>query len=175
MSKKSTIMTSLAKRVGVIALSATLGMTAFAGTAFAYFTANTQASGGHQIKLGYSSEIDEGPMTDGNKEIVMYNTGDADIMVRVQLFYGSGVNGNITVETPGAEGWTKSGETGQEIWTYNKVLTPKGTADDHTTILPVNVSAKGDVDLSNFDVTVIGQTSLAYYDEDGTAKAVLWD
>lgn len=174
MSKNSTIMTSLAKRAGVIALSATLSVAAFAGTAYAYFTSHTQAEGSHTIELGYNSEISE-EIENGNKSITMMNTGDTEIMVRVQLFYGTGINGNITVETPGAEGWVKGGLDGQETWTYTKVLAPNGQDGDKTTVLPVNVSAPAGTDLSSFDVTVIGQTSLAYYDEAGNPHAVLWE
>ncbi len=165
MSKESTIRSSLAKRAGVIALSVTLGMTAFAGTAFAYFTSNTQATGGHTIQLGYSTDVNE-EIVDGNKRISMTNTGNTDVMVRIQLFYGTGVNNSITVEIPGAEGWTNTGDT----WTYSEVLMPGAS----TTVLPVNVTAKEGTDLSSFDITVIGQTSPVYYDEDGNAVPYLW-
>lgn len=165
MSKESTIRSSLAKRAGVVALTAALGMATLTGTAFAYFTSNTQATGGHTIQLGYSTDVNE-EIVDGNKRISMTNTGNTDVMVRIQLFYGTGVNNSITVGTPGAEGWTNAGDT----WTYSEVLAPGAS----TTVLPVNVTAKEGTDLSNFDVTVIGQTSPVYYDEDGKAVAYLW-
>ena len=170
MKSSTTIMTSLAKRAGVIALAATLGITAFAGTAFAYFTANTQASGGHPIQLGYSSEIGE-EIVDGNKNITMENTGNTDIMVRIHLFYGTGVNNNVTVTVPGEKtesGWSLDKNSG--AWVYDKVLKP----GESTKSLWVDVKAAKGTDLANFDVTVIGQTSPIYYDEAGNPVPYLW-
>lgn len=169
MRSSTTIMTSLAKRAGVIALAATLGVTAFAGTAFAYFTANTQASGGHPIELGYSSEITE-DIENGNKNITMVNTGNTDIMVRVQLFYGTGINNNVHVTVPGEKtesGWSQGDEG---AWTYDQVLKP----GESTSSLWVDVKADEGTDLSSFDVTVIGQTSPVYYDEAGEPVPYLW-
>lgn len=171
MSKNSFIMTSLAKRAGVIALSATLSVAAFAGTAYAYFTSHTQAAGSHPIELGYSSEVVE-DIVDGNKNISMVNTGDTEIMVRVQLFYGTGVNNNVKVTVPGAattsvSGWSQ-GDNG--VWNYAHALQP----GESTNSLWVDVEAAKGTDLSNFDVTVIGQTSPIYYDEDGNPVPYLW-
>lgn len=171
MSKNSTIMTSLAKRAGVIALSATLGVTAFAGTAYAYFTSHTQAAGSHPIELGYSSEINE-DIVDGNKDITMVNTGDTEIMVRIQLFYGTGVNNNVKITVPGENtvensGWSQEADG---VWVYEHVLQP----GESTHSLWVDVEADEGTDLSNFDVTVIGQTSPIYYDENGKAVPYLW-
>lgn len=169
METKTDVMMNLAKRSITIAIAIALCMTVCAGTAFAYFTSNAKASGGHTIALEYSSNTNE-TIVDGNKQISMQNTGSADIMVRIQLFFGTGVNNNIAVETPGADGWSKTGITGSEVWTYSKVL----AAGESTSILPVNVSAAEDVDLSNFDVVVIGQTSPVYYDEAGVPVPYLW-
>lgn len=171
MSKNSTIMTSLAKRAGVIAISATLGVAAFAGTAYAYFTSHTQATGSHPIELGYSSEVKEN-IVEGNKNITMMNTGDTEIMVRIQLFYGTGVNENVKVTVPGANTAENSGwsQDANDVWTYERVLQP----GESTNSLWVDVEATGGTDLSNFDVTVIGQTSPIYYDESGKAVPYLW-
>lgn len=169
MKTKTDVMMNLAKRSITIAIAIALCMTVCAGTAFAYFTSNAKASGGHTIALEYSSNTNE-TIVDGNKQISMQNTGSADIMVRIQLFFGTGVNNNIAVETPGADGWSKTGTTGSEVWTYSKVL----AAGESTSILPVNVSAAEDVDLSNFDVVVIGQTSPVHYDEAGVPVPYLW-
>lgn len=163
------IKTSLAKRASVIVVAAAIALTAFAGTAYAYFTSQTQASGGHSLELGFSTEIDEPIDENGEKTISMTNTGDTDIMVRIQLFYGSGVNNTINV-TPGAEG-TDSRWTNQDgVWYWDGVLSTKQA----TGPLKVSVTADEGVDLSGFDVVVIGQTSPVYYDESGHPVAYLW-
>lgn len=164
--KTTNIMMSLVKRASVVIVAAVLATAAVAGTAYAYFTAYTQANGGHTLELGYSTNITE-TVTDGNKTISMQNTGNIDVMVRVQIFYGSGVNNSIAVDIPDAEGWTK---TGDNTWEFNGVLEP----DASTSELHVNVSASENVDLSNFDVIVIGQTSPVYYDNAGNPVPYLW-
>ena len=168
MKKEPTIMTSLAKRVGTIALCTALGMATVGGTAYAYFTSNTQASGGHTIELGYSSEIKEG-IEDGSKNITMENTGNTEIMVRVQLFYGTGVNGSITVRE-GADGTDTGWSQKDGMWVWEGVLAPHAT----TGSLMVDVEATAGTDLSNFDVTVIGQTSPVYYNEKNEPVPYLW-
>ena len=175
MKKESTMMTNLAKRAVAVGLCATLGIAACTGTAFAYFTANTQASGGHPIELGYSSEIYEGiDQYDGSKSIVMVNTGNTDIKVRVQLFYGTGVNDSVVV-TPMAEGTDEGWSEKDGMYWWDGVLKP----GQSTGILKVTVESDKEVEIDNFDVTVIGQTSSVHYeyDEDGNEIVVsdLWE
>lgn len=165
--KTMNIMTSLAKRASIVAIAAVLATVAMVGTAYAYFTSYAQASGGHTLELGYSTEITE-DVTDGVKTISMKNTGNIDVMVRIQLFYGTGINDNIKVEVPDVEGWTK---TGDHTWEFAGVLEPDASTSD----LVVNVSANSkNVDLSNFDVIVIGQTSPVYYDDNENPVPYLW-
>lgn len=169
MSNQTFFMRNFAKRSAAIVIAITLCLTMCAGTAFAYFTSTAQATGSHDLTLKYSSELTEN-IENGNKQISMQNTGETDIMVRVQLFFGTGINNNISVETPGAEDWTQSGSVGNETWTYTKVL----AAGESTSVLPVNVSAAEGTDLANFEITVIGQTSPVYYDESGAPVPYLW-
>lgn len=174
MTNKKHIMTSLVKRAGFVVLAATLCIAALSGTAFAYFTANTSASGGHELTLGYESHIEE--ELDGlDKNITMTNTGETDIMVRVQIFYSNWMNesGDITVDTHNAEGfdgWSPVASSGSEgeTWEYKGVLKP----GESTSALVAEVSAKSEI--KDFDIIVIGQTSPIYYDENGTLVPYLW-
>lgn len=170
--KTMNIMTSLAKRASIVAIAAVLATVAIAGTAYAYFTAYTQANGGHTLELGYSTEITE-DVTDGVKTISMKNTGDIDVKVRIQIFYGSGINNSIAVVIPDADGWTK---TGDNMWEYDGVLAPDANTSDLKVEVRVadGVDDPSSVDLSNFDVIVIGQTSPVYYDDNGNPIAYLW-
>lgn len=175
MTSNNNIMTSLVKRAGIVVLSAVLCIAALSGTAFAYFTANVSASGGHELTLGYESHLEE--KLDGlNKDISMQNTGQTDIKVRVLIFYSDWMNesGDVTVNTANAEGSDKwfrveNYDGDGEMWEYSDVLQP----GDRTTSLIAAVTANKEI--KDFDIIIVGQTNPVYYDESNKAHGTIWD
>lgn len=160
-------MTRLAKRITVIGLAAVLVLAALAAPAYAYFTDMLKVSGQQSVVLGYDSKVHE-ELENGNKTITIENTGETDIMVRVWIF-GAVDHDGATVSVAG-EGWKceQSGE--QQLWTYQGVLTPNkddGSTGHLTSELKVTVNAKASENKSpsNFEITVVGQTSPAAYDD----------
>lgn len=160
-------MANLMKRTSVIIFAAILCVITLAGTAFAYFTDAKEASGSHTLQLGYSTELVEGFDTDGNKQIVMTNTGETEVYVRTLIYYGTEVGQDIEVDIPGAENWEKQGDN---TWFYNQPLKP----GEYTSVLPVTITTGEGVNLENFDVIVIGQTTRALYDSNNDPYPADW-
>ena len=166
-------MTGLAKRIIAIGFAVVLVLAALAAPAYAYFTDTLLVSGKQKIELGYDSEVTENLDDNGNKTISLKNTGKTDIMVRVMLF-GAVDREGVSVSVSGEENWkcTEGQGSDQQVWFYDKVLAPGETSS----LLKVDVSVS-DTTKTNpyqFDITVVGQTSPAAYDENGNPYAFNW-
>lgn len=159
----------ISKKVLIGLVAAALCVAALTGTALAYFSDKTTAFGERPITLGYSTEINE-DMSDLDKSISVVNTGQTEVMVRVQLFY-SNANG-VTVTVAGADGWTEDtdADSGAHVWHYDRVLAP-GTS---TPVLKATVKADLDQLPANFDVVVVSQSSPVAYDSNGNAYGYDW-
>lgn len=159
----------ISKKVLIGLVAAALCVAALTGTALAYFSDKTTASGEHPITLGYSTEINE-EMDDLDKSISVVNTGQTEVMVRVQLFY-SNANG-VTVTVAGANGWTEEVDaiSGAHVWYYDRVLAPGSS----TPVLKATVKADLEQLPTNFDVIVVSQSSPAVYDADGNPYGYDW-
>ena len=68
------------------ALTLTAGISA--GTAMAYFTTYTEASGGVTLNMGFSETIPKEDFSNWTKHVSVENTGDYDCYVRVIGMYG---------------------------------------------------------------------------------------
>ena len=78
------------------------------GSAYAYFTTYTEASGGALFEMGATkTEIHE-EVKDGMKIVSIENTGDYACYVRVTAFAGSGYT--LTYEDGGSGKWTNGGD-----------------------------------------------------------------
>lgn len=160
----------LTKRVSIIAVATALCLVAFAGTALAYFSDLTIANGQKSINLGYSTETVE--EKDGlDKHIVMTNTGDTDVMVRVQMFYPTSDPDTIKVTVEGTN-WREVEGSEAHMFVYDKVLAP----GEETEILLATVDIKNvEAAPNQFDVIVVGQTAPAVYNADGVAHGFGWN
>lgn len=157
----------ISKRVLIGFIAAALCVAALTGTALAYFSDKTVASGEHPLTLGYSTEVEEN-MDGLDKHITITNTGDTEVMVRVQLFYSNANGVDVSVE---GSGWTGNGaESAPYVWNYDQVLAPGASTSE----LVAKVSADAKLLQTNFDVIVVSQSSPAVYDADGNPYGYDW-
>lgn len=162
----------------VLSLSVTVGATV------AYFSDYEQASGGATLQLGGKTELSEGD--DSNfKDIVIENTGETDMIVRVGIygpdeFYDSDNLENLVT----MKGDWMKGNDG--MYYYGKVL--KGKPDEQTPgentgvgNLVASLSFKWKVEEGEqppdyyFEVTVVHEGSQAIYDGTKLKVPKGWD
>lgn len=126
-----------------------------ASFSFAYFTDYDRAGGKAGISLGWSTNIKE-KMEENNKSIVIANTGETNVIVRVRIFAGD----FVTVEDRGIEKhWVQKGDW----WYYDSVLAP----GKETTELYAEVKAST-ADTDDFEITVVHESARAVYKNNKT-------
>ena len=133
----------------------------------AWFSSYRELDGGANLRLSHETTIIE-QIDDGNKTIEVYNSGETDVVVRLQIFGGSFVN----IEA--GKDWTKSGDW----YYYNKVLKAGEYSDrgnDGAGIIKATVIGDGTPDF-DFDVIVIVEAERAVYDgQQLIAPLETWD
>ena len=142
----------LAVIAAALVLSLTMGLT------FAYFSDYEAAKGGATLTLGSQTHIDE-EVTDKGKTIVISNTGDTDVVVRVGVYGPS----TMSVEDVSGTNWAYDAGTG--FWYYTQVI-PAGK--DSSALNATIKAPKGQID--NFDVVVVQECAQVVYDADGNIK-----
>lgn len=138
----------------------------------AYFTTYTTTRGSARLVLGSKTEIEEEIIKDIKgfiKEIQIRNTGDADCFVRARIYAGSllQLTESEIVPEGGAAHWRKDADG---WWYYESVLKP----GEATNILSVKIGVSSelmDLDIDNFNVIVVQESTPALYQEDGTPYA----
>ena len=144
------------------------------GGAMAYFTDYEDASGGAVLRLGGETEIDEGSDA-RNKHIVIRNTGETNMIVRVGIF-GNDNEEYLTV-TPEA-GWI-TGSDG--FYYYGQVLT---TDEEGNTTSAIDAVLKDEwkkgeshPDLTGMEITVVHESTQAVYEngEETLSVPEAWD
>ena len=165
MKKRITKRSILAAAALVLCLSVTIG------SAMAYFTDYEDAQGGAVLHLGGETEIDEGSDA-RNKHIVIQNTGETNMMVRVGIF-GNENEKYLTV-TPAA-GWI-AGSDG--FYDYGSTLKPEEQTSAIDAVLKAEWTKGGEnPDLKDFEITVVHESAQAIFD-DATQKLAIpagWD
>lgn len=118
--RRSTIRLAI---LGVVAALAIAG--ARLTPSWAYFTANSEADGGLQIKVRPSTTIEE-EMEDGSKVIQIVNNDDSAVAVftRVRIFANEQY---LAQGTPSGEGWTE-GTDGYWYYTAGTVAPGEASA-----------------------------------------------
>lgn len=141
------------------------------GGAMAYFTDYEDAAGGAVLHLGGETEIEEGSDA-RNKDIVIKNTGETNMIVRSAIFGNE--NEKYMTVTPGS-GWTKSSDG---FYYYNTVLKPT----EQTSVLKAELktewkNSEAHPDLTGMEITVVHESSQAIFDADTQKLAVPegWD
>ena len=149
------------------AFAVILCMTATTGLAIAYFNDYEDASGGATLHLEGKTELEEGS-DEANKEIVIRNTGEMNMIVRVAI-YGSDKYMTISHKNGDANAWAKIGD----FYYYKEVLLPGQTTPQIDAQL--KAEWKGKEPDYDFEITVVHESAPAVYNGEVLVTPVGWD
>lgn len=141
------------------ALTLTAGISA--GTAMAYFTTYTEASGGVTLNMGFSETIPKEDFSNWTKHVSVENTGDYDCYVRVKALAGSKYQDGLQYSDSDGK-WTP-GEDG--YYYYSDPIAP----GESTSVLDIRIDSK-ESDAS-FNVVVVQESTKVLYDENNKPYA----
>lgn len=154
-------MKAISKRRFIALLAVMMLIITSIGVTAAYFSDTDKVEGDAQLNLKGETKIEEGDKD--FKQIVITNTGKADLIVRAKLF---GIDENI-MDVTIPSGWA-AGDGG---WYYFKTILPGDQSPQATTGAPIEVKLKekltpkqiaelGD----SFEVTVVHEATPVVYD-----------
>ena len=123
--------------------------------AFAYFSDYQKASGEAVIHLQWDTHLNE-EMDGNNKHITIANTGEANAVVRVQIFAA-----DLAKTTP-EKSWKQGAD---DWWYYTGVLSP----GKETSELLVEVEGK-DLPKEEMQIIAVQESARVVYEEDGTLR-----
>lgn len=141
------------------ALTLTAGISA--GTAMAYFTTYTEASGGVTLNMGFSEAIPKEDFSNWTKHVSVENTGDYDCYVRVKALAGSKYQDGLQYSDSDGK-WTP-GEDG--YYYYSDLIAP----GESTSVLDIRIDSK-ESDAS-FNVVVVQESTKVLYNENNEPYA----
>lgn len=158
----------LTKKTIAALLAVLLCLSVSIGAAVAYFSDYEEAAGAAVVKLGGQTEMTEGE-DEANKHIVVKNTGETNMIVRVAL-YGAEEYMNVSCNT---DDWAKIGD----FYYYKKVLLPEGSEPNATSPIDANLKIEwqGEEPDYNFDVTVVHEAAQAVYNGQKLITPKGWD
>lgn len=152
------------KPVLLAAAALTLTATLTVGSAMAYFTAHSEASGAVRMNIGFTeTEVDETVDGDG-KHVTIKNIGDYDCFVRVKVF------SVIDVDYSPFSGWEDGGDG---YWYYTPVLPAGGSTEELLVTFEYPVNTEEDKK-EEFNIIVVQECTPVVYDEAGSPAAD-WD
>lgn len=154
--------------IAASALAVCMVLASDAGNAWAYFTTNTNASGGHALSLADEvTNVEEGfNFEDWVKNVTVTNTAGGDVYVRARVYSGSRYAEYLAYE---GEGWGTAQANG--YFYYNNIV----AAGEATS--PLKVMVKGipeNTDADEFNIAVVYETTPVQYDAAGEPFAD-WD
>ena len=165
-------MKAISKRKFIALLAVMMLIIASVGATVAYFSATDTAEGAAMLNLKGETKIDEGDKE--FKQIVITNTGKADLIVRVKLFGVDDTLMDVTIPS----GWA-AGDNG---WYYFKTVLPGGQSPQATTGSPIEVKLKENLTPKqiaelgdSFEVTVVHEATPIVYDEGTLVLPVDWN
>lgn len=145
----------------IAALAITLSITAVK-PAMAYFTDTMTAEGIIPIKITDGKTKIKETVSEMTKHVVISNTGDYDVFVRVKVIAPDSCD---IIETLN-EGWSK-GEG--DYFYYSDPIAPGGETATELELKIVNHSEQ------DFNVVVVQEAVKAIYNSDGSAKPSDWN
>ena len=145
--------------LAAVALTLTAGISA--GTAMAYFTTYTEASGGVTLNMGFSETIPKEDFSNWTKHVSVENTGDYDWYVRVKALAGSKYQDGLQYSDSDGK-WTP-GEDG--YYYYSDPIAP----GESTSVLDIRIDSK-ESDAS-FNVVVVQESTKVLYNENNEPYA----
>lgn len=132
------------------------------GSAYAYFTTYTEASGGVVFEMGATkTEIHE-EVKDGMKIVSIENTGDYACYVRVTAFAGSEYT--LTYKDGGSRKWTNGGDG--YWWYYSDLVQPGETTGTLNIKIPADLF-NDLTDEKDLNVIVVQECAPEAYDDNG--------
>ena len=129
------------------------------GTAIAYFTAHTEATGSVPVALGAKTEIEES-IKDLDKVITISNKGPEAVCVRAKAYSAY----ELTYK---GEGWSEGED---DFYVYGDIVEAGQTADT----LTVSITAPADEVTEEFNVIVVYECTKVMYDDDGNLLDPDW-
>lgn len=149
-------MKKTSRKTIILALSLILCFAVSVGITAAYFTDYESAKGGAELKLSGQTKLEE-TVKNNDKTVVITNTGQTDMIVRVQI-----IGDTDKLDVSAGTGWSKSATDGW--WYYKKILkgSPDGKSGESTTAIEAKVS--GTVGETNFDIVVVHEGSRTVYE-----------
>ena len=150
-----------AKQLLLTVCAVALVLVTTVGTAFAYFSDYEEAQGGATLKLQGETTLHE-ELIDNNKHIVITNTGEVDMIVRVAVF-GTEVEGK-TVMTVAGEHWTQSGD----YWYYDEILAPGASTKELVGTL--STKAVDELEEDDLEIIVAHESAPVVCNKDNTVK-----
>ena len=129
------------------------------GTAIAYFTAHTEATGSVPVALGAKTEIEES-IKDLDKVITIRNKGPESVWVRAKAYSAY----ELTYK---GEGWSEGED---DFYVYGDIVEAGQTADT----LTVSITAPTDEVTEEFNVIVIYECTKVMYDDEGNLEDPDW-
>ena len=164
-------MKAISKRTLIALLAVMLLIVSSVGATVAYFSDTSKAEGAATLNLRGETKIDEGDKD--FKEIVITNTGKADLLVRVKLFGVDTSKMDVTVPS----GWA----AGNDGWYYFRNILPGAQSPQTTTGSPITVKLKDGLSEKeiaemgdSFDVTVIHEATPVVYNGNSVAVPQGW-
>lgn len=142
------------KILGLTAAAFLLAAGACAEPALAYFTTHVSASGGHELRLNFTTTVPKEKVENWEKILSVENTGTQDCWVRVRAFAGEGIGLTWTADG----NWTDGGDG---YWYCRTPLAPGGTAEG----ISVKIE-KGERE-DAFNVIVVQECAPVSYGADG--------
>ena len=148
----------------VLCLSVTIG------GAMAYFTDYEDAYGGAELELGGQTEIEEGS-DERNKHIVVSNTGDTHMLVRVAVL---GNEAQQFMDVTAENGWLKpSQENGITFYYYGKALAPGEKTSAIDAVLKAEwTNGNARPELNDLEITVVHESRQAIFNSETQQLAV---
>lgn len=154
------------KTIGLAFTALILVMGLAVGSAMAYFTTYTIGTGSKVLSLGKTVTIPDEDVVNGKKEIVIQNTGDHDCYVRIKALTGANYADSIVYSEPeGATKWT----LGADGYYYYSDVVSANTGS--TSQINVAFAFPGGLELADFNVIIIQESTPVLYDANGTPYA----
>ena len=156
-------MKKISKKTIILALSLILCFSVSIGIATAYFTDYESAKGGAVLNLSGQTQISE-TMSGNDKQVVIANVGETDMIVRVKAIGNSVTATNTSGWVDGNDGW----------WYWDGILKGSKVSEERgkTGMIKFEVTfAEGSE--PDTDVIVVHEASRTVYDVDADGNTVL--
>ena len=151
---------NLCLAAAALTLTASLGV----GSAMAYFTTYTTASGGASLSLGNTVTVPEEQVSDWTKHVTVRNTGETDCYVRVRVFAGDRYQDSLQYSDENGK-WTP----GEDGYYYYSDIVPVGGSAEELRVHIDNMDSE-----ESFNVIVVQEGTPVLYDENDEPYAD-WD